>query len=69
MNIFPSEFEHHADSMAEIVATLGAIGADKAVIKLLSKNANDKNQIYVASSFSPLYNNFDLTLADRGAST
>jgi hypothetical protein len=34
MTAFPSEFEHHADSVAEIAATLQAMGADKAVLKV-----------------------------------
>jgi hypothetical protein len=65
----PSDFEHYADSLANIEQQLRAIGADKAILKMLPKNANDKNQVYFASSFSSLYNNFDLTLAERGAST
>lgn len=66
---FPSEFEHYAESMTDIVSTLHTMGADKAIIKVLPKNANDKNQIYFSSSFSSLYNNFDLTISERGAST
>ncbi|BBI98679.1 hypothetical protein FGKAn22_03720 [Ferrigenium kumadai] len=65
----PSDFEHYADSLSEIEASLRALGADKAILKILPRNANDKNQIYFASSFSSLYNNFDLTLAERGGST
>lgn len=64
----PSDFEHYADSLANIEQQLRAIGADKAILKMLPKNANDKNQVYFASSFSSLYNNFDLNLAERGAS-
>lgn len=65
----PSDFEHYAESLAEITTQLRAQGADRAILKVLPKNANDKNQIYFASSFSPLYNNFDLSLAERGGST
>lgn len=65
----PSDFEHFAESLATIESQLRAMGADKAILKVLPKNANDKNQIYFASSFSSLYNNFDLTLAERGGST
>lgn len=65
----PSDFEHHATSLHEIETKLRGLGADRAVLKILPRNANDKNQVYFASSFSALYNNFDLTLADRGAST
>ncbi|MFQ3216896.1 MvaI/BcnI family restriction endonuclease [Paraperlucidibaca sp.] len=65
----PSDFEHQASSLDEITRTLQNLGADRAVLKMLPRNANDKNQIYFASSFSSLYNNFDLTLSERGAST
>jgi hypothetical protein len=65
----PSDFEHYADSLALIEQKLRDVGADKAILKMLPKNANDKNQVYFASSFSSLYNNFDLTLAERGTST
>ena len=64
MAVFPSDFEHNADSIAEIVAALRTMGADKAVMKVLPKNANDKNKIYFSSSFSSLYNNFDLILVE-----
>lgn len=65
----PSDFEHSASTLSEIENTLRAHGADRAVLKMLPKNANDKNQVYWANSFSSLYNNFDLTLSERGAST
>jgi hypothetical protein len=65
----PSDFEINADSLSQIYQQLEKLGADKAVLKVLPKNANDKNQVYFASSFSSLYNNFDLSLAERGAST
>jgi hypothetical protein len=69
VTVFPSEYEHSVQSLAGLVKILRSLGADKALLKVLPKNANDKNQIYFSSSFSSLYNNFDLTLADRGAST
>lgn len=68
MSVFPSEFEHAYNSVAELSACLLAAGADLALLKLLPKNANDKNQIYLASDFGVLYDLFDLTLAERGAS-
>lgn len=64
-----SDFEHFADSLSAIETSMRALGADKAILKILPRNANDKNQIYFASSFSSLYNNFDLRLAERGDST
>jgi len=62
----PSDYEHQATAIAEIQERLRLLGADKAVLKMLPRNANDKNQIYFASSFTPLYKTFDLTLAERG---
>lgn len=69
MFIPPSDFEHYASSLSEIVKILHVHGADRALLKMLPKNANDKNQVYWANNFGSLHNNFDLTLADRGAST
>jgi hypothetical protein len=69
MNAFPSEFEHTSRSVAEIYELLDSLGAELALLKTLPKNANDKNQIYIASDFGVLYDLFDLTLAERGAST
>lgn len=62
-------FEHQVGSVSEIRDKLQQLGADLAVLKVLPKNANDKNQVYFASSFTSLYNIFDLKLAERGAST
>lgn len=44
------------------------LGAEVALLKTLPKNANDKNQIYLASDFGVLYDLFDLTFAERGNS-
>lgn len=68
MTLFPSEFEHTAKSVADISRLLEAKGAEIALLKLLPKNANDKNQIYIASDFGVLYELFDLTLAERAVS-
>jgi hypothetical protein len=68
MTSFPSEFEHTANSVADIYELLEAHGAELALLKLLPKNANDKNQIYIASDFGVLYELFDLTLAERAVS-
>lgn len=62
-------FEHHVESVKQISERLKSAGADLAVLKVLPKNANDKNQVYIASSFTSLYNTFALTLSERGAST
>lgn len=66
MNPCPSDYEHQATAIAEIQEKLRFLGADKAVLKMLPRNANDKNQIYFASSFTSLYKTFDLTLHERG---
>lgn len=68
MSLLPSEFERTAVSMAEIGELLASLGAELALLKVLPKNANDKNQIYIASDFGVLYDLFDLTLSERGAS-
>lgn len=68
MNTFPSEFEHAASSVAEICNVVAEVGAEMALLKILPKNANDKNQVYMASDFGVLYDLFDLTLAERGMS-
>lgn len=69
MTSLNSDFEHTATNIAEIVSTLKAIGVDKAVLKILPRNANDKNQVYFASNYTSLHTIFDLTLDERGAST
>ncbi|WLI87846.1 MvaI/BcnI family restriction endonuclease [Massilia sp. R2A-15] len=68
MNTFPSGFEHAPRSVAELSSLLASVGADLALLKVLPKNANDKNQIYLAADFGVLYDLFDLTLAERGES-
>lgn len=65
---FPSEFEHHVGSIAELSALLASHDVDLALLKTLPKNANDKNQIYIAADFGVLYDLFDLSFAERGAS-
>ena len=69
MSSAESHFEHINGSLTTVRETLQKLGADLAVLKVLPKNANDKNQVRFASSFTSLCNTFDLTLAERGAST
>ena len=59
-------FEHSPANLAEIVTVLIRHGATEAIIKPLSKNHNDKNQIYSGADFTPLYPMFDVTFALRG---
>lgn len=63
-----SEFEHTPASLSELADLLAVIGADEAFLKLLPKNANDKNQIYIASDFGVIFDLFDVTLSERGES-
>lgn len=69
MSVSEISFEHTNASLAALSHVMQRAGADLAVIKVLPKNANDKNQVYFASSFTSLYNIFDLQLAERGQST
>jgi hypothetical protein len=69
MTNFPSEFEHSANSINEVKALLHGLGVEVAILKVLPKNANDKNQIYLASDFGVLYDLFDLSFAERGGSS
>ncbi|WP_063902247.1 MvaI/BcnI family restriction endonuclease [Burkholderia ubonensis] len=69
MNNLPSDFEHVATSLSEIANQLMLLGLDTALLKMLPRNANDKNQIYVATDFQILYDLFAMTLSERGEST
>lgn len=62
-------FEHSFTSVASLLTLLARHGATKAILKLLPKNANDKNQVYFSSDFGALYNSYSLVFADRGLST
>lgn len=61
-------FKHSPADLAEIVTVLARHGATEAIIKPLSKNHNDKNQIYSGADFTPLYPMFDVNFALRGPS-
>jgi hypothetical protein len=65
----PPNYDHHIDTIAGLRDLLLQFDAEIALVKLLPKNANDKNQIYIASDFGVLFDLFDLTLAERGHST
>lgn len=62
-------FEYSPQSVAELSAVLTAHGVGEALIKPLTRNHNDKNQIYSGAEFAPLYPMFDMTFSMRGAST
>lgn len=62
-------YEHTFNTVEELKSVLASIGAERALIKVLPKNANDKNQIYIASDFGVLFDDFDLVLSERGEST
>jgi hypothetical protein len=61
-------FEYHPESLKEIEATLAKHGVREALIKSLSRNHNDKNQVYSGSEFRPLFPMFDLDFNMRGPS-
>lgn len=61
-------FEFSPSSLEEIAALLTSHGVHEALIKSLSKNHNDKNQIYSGRDFAPLYPMFDVDFSMRGAS-
>jgi hypothetical protein len=62
-------FEIAPASLSELEALLSSHGVTEALIKPLSRNHNDKNQIYSGSDFGPLYPMFDVSFSMRGAST
>src|SRR4051812_27536103 len=55
--------------LSELGPLLSTHGVSEALIKPLSRNHNDKNQIYSGSDFGPLYPMFDVSFSLRGAST
>ena len=66
MSVPEEVFEHQPTSLAEVSALLQRHEVDLAVLKVLPKNANDKNQVFVASSFTDLHKLFDMRLSERG---
>ncbi|MEK6424343.1 MAG: MvaI/BcnI family restriction endonuclease [Burkholderia gladioli] len=69
MNSISDKFEHTASSLSDITEKLKKVDVEIALLKILPKNANDKNQIYIASDFGILYDIFSLTISERGPST
>lgn len=61
-------YEHTFQNVDGLKKVLSSVGAERALIKVLSKNANDKNQIYIASDFGVLFDDFDLAVSERGES-
>ena len=64
----PVTFEYSPDNLKEIEAILAKHGVREALIKSLSRNHNDKNQIYSGSEFRPLFPMFDMDFNMRGPS-
>ena len=62
-------FENSPSTLADLASLLAAHGVTEALIKPLTRNHNDKNQIYSGRDFAPLYPTFDVKFAERGAST
>jgi hypothetical protein len=63
------QFEHAPDTLEQLGAILSKHGVHEALIKRLSQNHNDKNQIYSGSDFAPLYPMFDMEFSLRGPSS
>jgi hypothetical protein len=63
------EFDWDFSSLAQLEDKLKELGADYALLKELPKNANDKNQIYMAADLRVIHPAFSLEFQDRGAST
>lgn len=62
-------FEYAFASLEELKALLARHDVTEAVIKPLTRNHNDKNQIYSGADFRPLYPMFDVEFLMRGASS
>ena len=62
-------FEHAFTSLTDLETLLARHGVSEAVIKPLTRNHNDKNQIYSGADFRPLYPMFDVRFLMRGASS
>ena len=62
-------FEHFANSLQDVRDLVASFGVDKMLLKLLPKNANDKNQVYLLRSLIDLHATFDMTISEREAST
>lgn len=58
-------FEHNLQDIDEVGAILKQHGARDAIIKSLTKNHNDKNQVYSGSDFQPLHPYFDFSFNER----
>lgn len=62
-------FEYAPKKLDELASLLSSHGVQEALIKPLSKNHNDKNQVYSAAGFDPLYPIFDVAFSFRNVST
>ena len=62
-------FEHTPKTLADLNILLTKHGVRDAIIKPLSKNHNDKNQVYSGSDFKPLTPFFEVEFKERAMST
>jgi hypothetical protein len=62
-------FEIAPPTLGDLATLLAQHGASEALIKPLTRNHNDKNQIYSGTDFGPLYPMFDVNFSLRGPST
>jgi hypothetical protein len=69
MKEFECCYDFQFKSLADVKHILQQQKIDYALLKVLPKNANDKNQVYVASDFKVLHPTFSMTFQERGQST
>lgn len=62
------KLEFSPKTLGEIVAVLNNHEANGAIVKALSKNHNDKNQVYAGSDFRPLHPYFEFEFDERTGS-
>ncbi|WP_169726066.1 MvaI/BcnI family restriction endonuclease [Aestuariibacter salexigens] len=63
------KFEHKIDNIDGLLTTVKGLGCDHALVKVLGKNANDKNQVYWNSDFNMLNQIHDFHFQERAFST
>ncbi len=65
----PCQYQYYFNDISELTTLLTHLGATLAVLKILPKNANDKNQVRIAANLNILHPTFALTFNERGTSS
>lgn len=65
---FECSYDFEFESLRDVKHLLSQHQIEYALLKILPKNANDKNQIYIASDFKVLHPTFSMTFQERGKS-